>query len=577
MKQPDLLLSVKNLSVTFQLQESEVRAVKDISFDIYKGEVLGIVGESGSGKSITALSLNQLIRSIPNAKQEGSIRFFGQDSQELVNLSNKQLQSVRGKLISMIFQEPMTSLNPVLSCGKQIAEVLEVHSSITKEESKSMVMDLLQKVKLKDIDRIFKAFPNELSGGQKQRVMIAMAMACTPKLLIADEPTTALDVTIQRSIIQLMKQLQDNTNMSILFISHDLNLVAELADRVVVMKEGRIVEQGSVEDVFMRPQHPYTMGLLACRPPLQLELKRLPLVKDFEIEKLQDKSQFAKIIQTLIKSEEETEKEWTELLKVNNLKVWFQKRQNWLSFQKSYVKAVDGVEFFINKGEVVGLVGESGSGKSTLGRSIIRLVEPHAGEMYFDGLNIRALNRKSLKDLRQRIQILFQDPYSSLNPRMSIGQAIMEPLWVHKLIKNHQDGIEEVHKLLHLVGLDKSHFNRFPNEFSGGQRQRVGIARALAANPELLICDESIASLDVSIQAQILNLLKDLQEEIGLSILFISHDLSVVKFLCDRILVMKDGILVEQGSSKNIYQNPQELYTQNLIEAIPKSRNDSFF
>ena len=573
----DILLSVNKLSVEFQSGAFTTKAVKDISFSVRKGEILGIVGESGSGKSVTALSINQLIKSIANARQTGEVIFHIASDINLSKADNRTLQNIRGSSISMIFQEPMTSLNPVFRCGDQISEILEIHQSLNKKERKEQVLDLLRKVQIEEVERIYNAYPNEISGGQKQRVMIAMAMACNPLLLIADEPTTALDVTIQRSIIDLMRDLQKESGMSIIFISHDLNLVSEIADRVIVMKDGQIVEEGSVDQIFQNPQEAYTMGLLASRPPMDVQLNRLPVMKDFEREGKMSQPQYQAILAELKEGNSAaSEQEKPILLEVEDLKVWFPIRKNWLERKQSFVKAVNGVNFVLKKGEILGLVGESGSGKTTLGRSLVRLVEPSSGKVLFNGDDILRLQRKELKKLRKQIQIIFQDPYSSLNPRMSIGNAIMEPLWVHAYIRNKEEGEKEVRRLLALVGLDQEHYNRFPNEFSGGQRQRIGIARALAAQPDLLICDESVASLDVSIQAQILNLLKELKESQGLSILFISHDLSVIKFLSERILVMKNGELVEQGLSDDIYLFPKDPYTKKLIQAIPKGKKRNF-
>jgi peptide/nickel transport system ATP-binding protein len=563
------LLSVKDLSVQFQSGSHTVTAVDGISFEVKKGEVLGIVGESGSGKSITALSINQLIRTLPNARQSGAILFQTEGEENLTEATERSLQQIRGRSISMIFQEPMTSLNPVMKCGRQIEEVLEIHRNLSKRERKEQVLDLLQQVMIRDVERVYHAYPSEISGGQKQRVMIAMAMACEPKLLIADEPTTALDVTIQRTIIDLMRDLQQRTGMSIIFISHDLNLVAEIADRILVMQNGKIIEQGGVANIFKETKEPYTLSLLASRPPLDRRLHRLPLPQDFE------EGNTRRPLKQIWKELEEKKilsiaEERPVLLEVEDLKVWFSLRKNWLDFRSDYVKAVDGVSFTMHKGEILGLVGESGSGKTTLGRALVRLVEPSSGKINFDGLEVSRMTKQALKKLRRRIQIIFQDPYASLNPRMSIGQAIMEPLWVHGHIQNKKEGEQEVRTLLEKVGLEPTYFNRFPNEFSGGQRQRIGIARALAARPDMLICDESVASLDVSIQAQILNLLKDLRDQEDLSILFISHDLAVIKFLSERILVMKDGLVVEQGTSDEIYENAKQTYTKKLIQAIPK-------
>jgi peptide/nickel transport system ATP-binding protein len=570
--QPDsnILLSVNSLTVEFQSGPQTNTAVDGISFEVKKGEVLGIVGESGSGKSITALSINQLIRSIPNAHQDGAILFQNGEVENLTEATERSLQGIRGRSISMIFQEPMTSLNPVMKCGRQIEEVLEIHQNYDKRERKEQVLELLRQVMIRDVERIYNAYPSEISGGQKQRVMIAMAMACEPQLLIADEPTTALDVTIQRTIIDLMRDLQQRTGMSIIFISHDLNLVAEIADRILVMRNGQIIEQGEVVNIFQKTREPYTLGLLASRPPLDMRLHRLPLMEDFEKE--DTRTPLKQLWQGLEeKKPSRVAEKRPAILEVEDLKVWFSLRKNWLDFRPEHVKAVNGVSFSMQKGEILGLVGESGSGKTTLGRALVRLVEPTSGKVLFDQQEVLQMDRQRLKKLRRRIQIIFQDPYASLNPRMSIGQAIMEPLWVHGHIRNKKEGEQEVKQLLEKVGLEHTYFNRFPNEFSGGQRQRIGIARALAARPDMLICDESVASLDVSIQAQILNLLKDLRDQENLSILFISHDLAVIKFLSERILVMKDGLVVEEGTSEEIYKNAKQPYTQKLIQAIPKS------
>lgn len=566
-----ILLHVKDLKVQFKSGDRTTTAVDGISFELRKGEILGIVGESGSGKSITALSINQLIRSIPNARQSGEIIFKLEDSINLTSATDKKLQKIRGRSVSMIFQEPMTSLNPVMKCGKQIDEVLQLHQAIGKKDRKHKVLALLREVKIEDAERIYEAYPNEISGGQKQRVMIAMAMACQPQLLIADEPTTALDVTIQRAIIDLMQELQQRSGMAIIFISHDLNLVAEIADRVLVMKEGRIIEQGRVADIFQSSKKAYTMSLLASRPPLDKRLKRLPEMKDFSNETVIKAGNIRQLLNELEDGESpDKEHEKRILLNVEELKVWFPVRKNWLDFHPKFVKAVDGVSFQLREGEILGLVGESGSGKTSLGRALVRLVEANQGAIWFEGQEVRRLNRSQLKKLRTQIQIIFQDPYASLNPRMSVGQAIMEPLRVHNYVGSKKAGEQEVYRLLELVGLEREHYNRFPNEFSGGQRQRIGIARALAARPKMLICDESVASLDVSIQAQILNLLKALKENHGLSILFISHDLAVIKFLSERMIVMQNGRIVEQGPSDEIYQKPQKEYTKKLIAAIPK-------
>ncbi len=578
MKHPNLSLSVNQLSVHFETGGRLTKAVDNISFEVFKGEVLGIVGESGSGKSLTALSINQLVRTLPNVRQKGDVLFF-QNNEEL-NLSKASpafLQKIRGRSISMIFQEPMTSLNPVFKCGYQVEEALKWHQKARKKALKEQVLTLFEQVRLKDAQRIYHAYPNELSGGQKQRVMIAMAMACRPEVLIADEPTTALDVTTQRSILELIKQLQEQTGLSVLFISHDLNLVSEMADRVMVLRSGKIVEQGKIKEIFTQPQHAYTMGLMACRPPVDFYLDRLPLVSDFEGKSPEE---YGKVIHSLkrpSKVSKQTGEEDPPLLRICDLKVWFPKRAGWLEPRKEFVKAVDGISFDLHKGEILGLVGESGSGKTTVGRAIVRLTEPTDGEVYFQQNLITGMGRTRLRKVRRKIQLIFQDPYASLNPRMSIGNAIMEPLQVHGFINSRDEGKQEVYQLMEQVGLESSYFDRFPNEFSGGQRQRIGIARALAARPDILICDECVASLDVSIQAQILNLLKELNEALNLSMIFISHDLSVIKFLCDRVIIMKAGQMVEQGGVDEIYGKPTSPYTKDLISAIPKGSIKNFF
>jgi len=550
------LLNVQDLHIQFALPEQTIEAVKDVTFNIQKGEVVGVVGESGSGKSVTALSILQLLAK--TAKVEGQIWHTKENPKtNLLQISSKAIQKYRGNIIGMIFQEPMSSLNPLFRCGEQIVEALQTHQKVDQTTAKQVTLDWFEKVQLTDLERIFNAYPHQLSGGQQQRVMIAMAMCCEPDLLIADEPTTALDVQVQKAILKLLKTLQEEQQMSILFISHDLGVVAELADKVVVVREGKVVEAGEVKQIFEQPRHPYTKGLLACRPPLDRKLYRLPTIQDFEEGKVVN---LEAVDSQSVEKGVLKENIWI----VNQLSTWFPNEKNIFGYAKSYVKAVDEVSFEIQKGETLALVGESGSGKTTLGRSILRLVEPQSGELNFKGQNLMKLSTKELRKLRQQIQIIFQNPYASLNPRKPIGYAIIEPMKVPGIPYNKEKGIE----LLEKVGLQADHFTRYPHEFSGGQRQRICIARALALNPKFIVCDECVSALDVSVQAQILNLLKDLQEEFNLSYLFITHDLSVVRFIADRILVMKLGKIVERGQTNEIFENPQEVYTRKLLEAV---------
>lgn len=575
------LLEIQNLHTHFITQEGIVRAVDGISFDIFRGETVGIVGESGSGKSVTALSLMQLIDQ-PGRIVEGSIRFFPTEgeAQNLLELSDEQMRQYRGNRMGMIFQEPMTSLNPVFRCGQQVVEAIQVHQKINTAQAKQQTLELFRRVELSDPERIYRAYPHQLSGGQKQRVMIAMALCNKPDLLIADEPTTALDVTVQKAILDLMNELKREFNGSVLFITHDLGVIAELADRVLVMYQGQIVEQGTVEQIFNTPQHPYTKGLLACRPPLHQRLRRLPTVRDFlEAEGAQNSGEQNVSIEEVLTSASIRPQETAQrliqlqsqepLLSVQNLQVWFPDQRTFFGKTVSYTKAVDEVSFFVYPGETLGLVGESGCGKTTLGRSILRLVPARGGKVAFEGKEILHLSNQEFRPLRKDLQIIFQDPFSSLNPRKMVGEAILEPMRVHNILANDKERKERVLELLQTVSLEAKHFHRYPHEFSGGQRQRICIARALALNPKFLICDECVSALDVSVQAQVLNLLKDLQEQFQLTYLFISHDLSVVKFMSDRMLVMKSGKIVESGSADEIYEQPKTAYTQQLIAAIP--------
>ncbi len=552
------LLEIKDLKISFRQGKETTSAVDGISFDMFPSETLAIVGESGSGKSVTALSVMKLIQ-VPAGKVEAEQMRFTTKSNKLIDLLNAtetEMTGVRGKEIAMVFQEPMTSLNPVLTCGDQVYEAIRLHFKISKTRAVMKTLELFREVRLPQPDRIFRAYPHELSGGQKQRIMIAMAISCNPSLLIADEPTTALDVTVQKQILLLLKKIQKIRGMGILFITHDLALVSGFADKVIVMYKGKIVEQGSVSKIYTSPEHPYTQGLLACRPPLNTRLKRLPTIIDFMTTDVK--------IQTEVVSPEDREERLTGLYKLEPvLKV------------KDLVKhfpgtrAVDKVSFDVFPGETLGIVGESGSGKTTLARAVLELIPPDSGRIFFRNEEITQISKEKLKSLRKHLQIIFQDPYSSLNPRLTAGSAIQEPMTVHRLHDNEKTRKKKVIDLLEKVGLQPEHFNRYPHEFSGGQRQRICIARALAVEPRLLICDESVSALDVSVQAQVLNLLNDLKKEFGLTYIFISHDLSVVRYMADRIIVMKNGRVIETRDADKLFTNPQSPYTSSLIEAIP--------
>lgn len=584
----DKILEVKGLRTSFFTDDGEARAVDGVSFTINRGETVGIVGESGSGKSVTALSIMRLVPGPAGRIVGGEVWYYpagGEEPVGLLQLPRRQMQHYRGNELSMIFQEPMSSLNPVFRCGEQVAEAIRLHQKASAEQAREKVMALFEKVQLPDPVRIYKAYPHQLSGGQKQRVMIAMAMSCSPGILIADEPTTALDVTVQKAILDLMNGLKKEMHSSIMFISHDLGVIAEIADRVIVMYQGRIVEQGGVLDIFSRPQHPYTKSLLACRPPLHHRLRRLPVVSDFmetvpnedgSVEVREKKASVESVL-TGVKvpaSESrqrlETLRQRAPLLEVEQLKVWFPVEKNFLGRTKAFVKALDGLDFTVFPGETLGLVGESGSGKTTLGRTILGLTKPTGGRVRYKGQELTLLSPEEMKPLRREMQIIFQDPYSSLNPRITIGHAIMEPMEVHGLYSGEDERRERTLQLLDIVNLEPKYFNRYPHEFSGGQRQRVAIARALALNPKFIICDESVSALDVSVQAQVLNLLMELREKYRFTYIFISHDLSVVKFMSDRMIVMNNGKIEEEGPADEIYANPQKEYTRKLIEAIPK-------
>ncbi|WP_090780976.1 ABC transporter ATP-binding protein [Pedobacter sp. ok626] len=565
------MLNVKNLDIQFLNKEDNtwLKAVNNVSFSIEKGKVLGIVGESGSGKSVTSFSIMRL-HDPQSTKIGGEIDF---QQINLLDLSAEAIRKYRGHKIAMIFQEPMTSLNPVFTCGYQVKEAIMLHQKVDKHAAKAQTIALFKEVQLPRPENIFDSYPHQLSGGQKQRVMIAMALSCNPELLIADEPTTALDVTVQKTILELLLKLKTERGMAMIFISHDLAVVREIADEVAVMYKGEIVEQGPAKVLFETPQHPYTKGLLACRPSPQRLLKKLPVVADFLNENKDMAVAHLLEVNSYTPEEIATRRQklysTAPLLQVKQLCTWYPISKGLFGKVNDYVKAVDDITFDVFPGETLGLVGESGCGKTTLGRSIIRLVEPTSGSILFDGTDMTSLKTAELRKMRRDVQIIFQDPYSSLNPRLTVGNALMEPLQVHQMFDNDEQRKAHVMNLLNRVDLKPEHFNRYPHEFSGGQRQRIVIARALALQPRFIICDESVSALDVSVQAQVLNLLRELQLEFGLTYIFISHDLAVVKHLSDRMIVMNKGKIEEQGFPEDIYNNPQAEYTKKLIAAIP--------
>lgn len=551
------VLEVEHLHVEFVHDGEANVAVKDVSFNVYRGRTLGIVGESGSGKSVSCLAVMGLLSN--NAIVKGRASLSGQS--DLLSLGEEDFGNIRGNHIGMIFQEPMTSLNPVQKCGHQVVEMLMRHERVGEGEARRRVIELFEEVMLPRPEKIFDSYPHEISGGQKQRVMIAMALICHPDLLIADEPTTALDVTVQKTILELLRTLQRKYHIGIIFITHDLGVIAQIADDVAVMYKGEMVEQGTAEQVLYHPQHPYTKGLLACRPPLDSRPHRLPTVQDF-LEGNVPQEESLPVTRQASSA--------TPLLRVRDLEVTYALKKNLFGKVKQELKAVDGLSFDVFKGETVGLVGESGCGKSTLGRAILQLIERSAGKVEYDGVSLDKLSVAERKALRRKMQIVFQDPYSSLNPRITVGEAILEPLRSHHLLGSESLRRERVLELMGQVGLKEEWYNRYPHEFSGGQRQRVCIARALVLRPELVICDESVSALDVSVQAQVLNLLNELKERHGYTYIFITHDLSVVKFFSDRIMVMEKGRIVEEGPSDELFAHPQHPYTQRLLAAIPR-------
>ncbi|MEM8609870.1 MAG: ABC transporter ATP-binding protein [Myxococcota bacterium] len=578
----DPLLNIDALQVFFHTSEGVVRAVDGVSLRVDPGKTLGLVGESGSGKSVTALSVMQLLPDNTARIHQGSISFVGK---EILDMSPADLQSLRGGDVAMIFQEPSTSLNPVYRVGDQVAEAIRTHERVSKQEARARTIQLFHEVNIPDPEARIDSYPHQMSGGQKQRVMIAIALACNPKLLIADEPTTALDVTTQAQILDLLRDLRDKRGMSILFITHDLGVIAEIADDVAVMFKGHLVEYGDTLSIFENPQHPYTKSLLACRPTLDTEFRRLPTTQMFMDWRFEGEGNLIIEEKPVSKAEldamrtkgsrREIDTELGPLLRVEDLKVHFPIRKESLTGGRDWVRAVDGVSFDVYRGQTLGLVGESGCGKTTTGRALLRLIDRGSGihvegTTFYDGIDLQQIPNQELRALRQRIQIIFQDPYSSLNPRMTVSSAIQEPMMVHGLFSTKSERLDRAVSLLEEVGLHASHLDRYPHEFSGGQRQRICIARALAVEPEFIVCDESVSALDVSVQAQVLNVLKELQERRHLTYIFISHDLSVVKSISDTLAVMKDGKIVEQGPADEIYRHPQEPYTQRMIAAVPK-------
>ena len=559
-------LEVKNLSVEFDVRGQKVNAVSDVSWNVKKGETLAIVGESGSGKSVSALAILKLIPNPPGKITSGSIFFEGEN---IIKTSDAEIRNIRGKKISMIFQEPMTSLNPLMTIGKQISEVLDRHFKLSKKETYQKAKNILDIVQIPDSKRWLNGYPHEMSGGMRQRVMIAMALVCEPTVLIADEPTTALDVTIQAQILGLIKKLQKDIGMSVVFITHDMGVVAEIADRVVVMLGGKKVEEGNVNEIFHNPKHPYTKSLLAVVPRLgSMRGRSLPAkFSNLDIKRTEGDDVIETNNNELIDIKDNVRKLEPPILEIENLTTRFSIKSSF-GFSKGNVHAVEGIDLLLLQGETIGIVGESGCGKSTLGKSIMRLVEPYSGKIKVRGKDIISLSKKDMFPIRKDVQIVFQDPYSSLNPRLTVGQIVSEGMKLHKVCHETEikDKLIEVFKR---VGLSEVHINNYPHEFSGGQRQRIGIARALALSPSIIIADEAVSALDVSIQAQVINLMMELQEEYGLSYLFISHDMAVIERVCHRVAVMYLGEIVELGSRSQVFENPQHPYTKKLMKAVP--------
>lgn len=570
------ILQVEQLRISFQKGGEATEAVKGVSFSLDKGQTLGIVGESGSGKSVSSLAIMGLLASKAHIQAE-RLQYQAKDgnSYDLSRLPEQQLRKLRGSELAMIFQEPMTSLNPIHTCGAQVKEAILQHQNVSSQAAKAQVLDWFHRVKLPRVQELYAAYPHEISGGQKQRVMIAMAMCCHPQVLIADEPTTALDVTVQRTILDLMLDLQAEFGTSLIFISHDLGVVGEMSDKILVLYKGEQVEYQNAAHIFTAATHPYTRGLLACRPTAEQRLHRLPTLQDYLAPEGDTPFSPMVVSDSAFEQRQELLQSQPPIMKVEGLKTYFQSRKQSWRTPATWVKAVDGVDLQIYPGETIGLVGESGCGKTTLGRTLLRLAPAHAGEVWYKDQPVLTMSSKEVRAWRKEVQMIFQDPYSSLNPRMTIGQAIAEPMWVHKLETSPSARKQQVASLLERVGLSERFMKRYPHELSGGQRQRVCIARALAVSPQFIVCDESVSALDVSVQAMVLNLLKDLQDEFGLTYLFISHDLSVVRFISDRILVMNAGKIVEQGYSEDLYQRASHPYTQELLSAIPASDWDA--
>ena len=573
------LLKINNLKTYFHTRAGTNRAVDDISFSINKGEIVGVVGESGSGKSVTCHTVLGLLPQPPAKVEGGSVTF---DSKELLNLPHSLLRKIRGKRISMIFQDPMSCLNPYLKILDQVAEPILIHENVSRKKAEARAIEMMKKVGIRDADSRANSYPHEFSGGMRQRVMIAMALVTKPDLLLADEPTTALDVTVQARILKILRDLKNDLGIAVLFVTHDLGVVADIADRVVVMYRGKIVEQGNTRDIFEKPSHPYVKGLLACRPTLETQYKVLPTVDDFlktEIGKdgsiilseCQDAKERLAELKRDTRGTNPDNENGDVLLQVKKLKVHFQSGGNFLGDPPKIVKAVDGVDFQIQRGRTLGLVGESGCGKTTLGRAILKLQKTKLGSVLYDGNELITLTQKEMLDFRKRMQIIFQDPYASLNPRQTIEQTLVEPLLVHGIGVNHSERKDRIVSLLEEVGLGAEFLLRYPHEFSGGQRQRISVARALAVEPEFIVCDECVSAMDVSVQAQVLNLLRELQQKRNLTYLFISHDLSVVKFMSDDMIVMKNGKIMESGNAQDIYENPKSNYTRELLDAVPSA------